>query len=391
MENPTATTLVTESKPNDKKSNKKGKGAQAKQQEAYRQKKNDAFQAELQASILKRLKISDPTNLTAVKLQSSIPPARVPITFAGLPRFVYELWLRMKAIGTRPFATLASDANYAIFLKCVMYIAESRVIYAQMKCEAAPPFPLTSLMSLTEMQLRNVKLQSSRLPFPLVIYMEAIGNFSVRKQLVVPVEMESSIPQANGAISFFPTSVQVLLEACRCDVRATTVLYQIATQFKYLPNINWITDQTNVPATAPTEHTPAIPAHSVETVRTDSASINFWKYPTPTEWLTFNQIVSSMESKKGFLLQFDVSTGLGSVVQTIRYPEPLDYEEDETLYYMNEDVPEYEEKLSTALLLGLEYFSEKRSRFTSSYQESYKHGSASQTETRHAVIWADTN
>lgn len=370
------------------KPNRRGKGSAVNKEMKFRMKKNDDFQKELTATLLKRLKISDPTNLNAVQLQSSIPPTRVPITLRGLPRFVDELWLRMKAIGTRPFGQLATADNYAIFLKCIMYIAESRLTYAQMKCEAAPPFPLSSINSFTEMQLRTIKLQSSRLPFPLVIYMEAIGNFTIRKQLVVPVEMKCNPTAASGAISLMPTSIVKVLEIFRDFIAMDNVLYTIA-QLLDLPNINWITDVQVCPPIAATSTTSAQPERRINVAKVDPAAIHFWKFPTPNEWLTFNQVISSMESKKGFLLQFDVTTGLGSSLQVIRYPEEFDPNEDETMYYMNDEVPEFEEKLAGALLLGCEYNSNPSGRFTSSYTECYKHGSVSQTEVRHAVIWAD--
>lgn len=384
MEAKTETPVVE----NSAKPTRRSKGSAVKKELKFRMKKNDEFQKELTATLMKRLKISDPTNLNAVQLQSSIPPVRVPITLRGLPRFVHELWLRMKAIGTRPFSQLATDANYAIFLKCIMYIAESRLTYAQMKCEAVPPFPLSSISSFTEMQLRTIKLQSSRLPFPLVIFMEAIGNFTIRKQLVVPVEMKCNPEAASGAVSLMPTSIVKVLEVLRNSIPVDNVLYTIA-QLLDLPNINWMTEVQTCPAVPATNTTPAQVERRVEVSRADPSSIEFWKFPNPVEWLTFSQIISSMESKKGFLLQFDVTTGLGSSLQLIRYPEPYDPNEDETMYYMNDEVPEFEEKLAGALLLGCECNSDPTGRFTSSYTECYKHGSVSQTEVRHAVIWAD--
>lgn len=388
MIDPTAAeTVQAEFKPKGKP--RKGNGNRKKQEEQFRKKKNDDFHHELQASILKRLKISDPTNLNAVKLYSSTPPARIPVTFVGLPAFARSLWLRMKSIGTRPFATLATEENYAIFLKCLMYIAESRVIYAQMSCESTPPFPMTSLMALTEMQLRVIKQQSSRLPFPLVIYMEAIGNFNVNKQLVVPVEMCAPISNANGAVSFFPSSITKLMDACRCDIEVDGVLYNIGRRLSSLPNVQWLENVRQHQAVPAQGQQPAQPARDYAAARLADSTIQFWQFPPPSQWLLFSQIIASMENKKGFLLQFDVTTGQGSPLQVIRFPDALDPEEEETRYYMNENVSEFEEKLATALLLGVEYDSNTSGRFTSDYTECLKHGSASQSEIRHAVIWAD--
>lgn len=372
----------------ESKTKPKGNGSAKKAQDAFRKKKNAQFQAELQATLLKRLHVTDPTNLNSVQLRSSIIPTRIPITFCGLPRIVQELWARMMAVGTRPFSMLATDVNYAKFLKCIMFIAETKVIYAQMKCEACPPFPLTSLNKLTEMQLRTVRSHSSRLPYPLVIFMEAIGNFVIRKQPVVPVEMVTAPDAASGAVSFFPTSIMVLLEACRNYQPVDNNLSTLA-KLLDLPNISWEETVQTCPAVAATTSSAAVPERSFNVVKVSEESINFWKFPTKSEWLIFSQIIAAFEIKKGFLLQFDPTSGQGSSLQIVRFPEQYDPDEDETLYYMNDEIPEFEEKLASALLLGLEHFANKSGRFSSDYSESYKHGSSSQSETRHAVIWAD--
>ena len=134
MENPTAQDSNVDSRPST--SRTKGKGAANRRQMNFRKENNDEAFADIQAGYLCRLKISYPFNLDAVQLQSSVPPAR------GLPRFVKETWMRMKAIGRRPFAQLAIDANCANFLKCIISIAESRIVYVQMKCDFSPPFPI---------------------------------------------------------------------------------------------------------------------------------------------------------------------------------------------------------------------------------------------------------
>lgn len=60
-----------------------------------------------------------------------------------------------------------------------------------------------------------------------------------------------------------------------------------------------------------------------------------------------------MESKPGFIPQTDLTTSVGSVLQTIRFPEMWDPDEDETLYYANTINPNFE-KLAPALRLGYE-------------------------------------
>lgn len=382
---------VTETNPTEPTTNKnrKGAGAQSRQRGNFQKNKNKQFQAELQASILKRLKISDPTNLDDVQLQKSSPPQQIPITLMGLPIFVKELWERMKAIGTRPFASLATDDNRDVFLKCLLYIAETRVCYAQLTCGRNPVFQLTSLQTYSEMQLRSIRAYSSRLPTPLVIYMEAIGNITANKQYVVPVEMTTTPPAANGAVSFFPSSITTLLTTCTADNPTDGLLMNVAQRLSGLPKIVWVMEQRHCPAISATATSPAQPERNFEVAHISPDSRNFWRFPNNTEWTIFNKIIASMESKKDFLLQFDVSSGLGSLSQIVRFPDEFDSTETETLYYNNVDIPEFDEKLSGALLLGLEHGSNRTGRFTSSYDECLSHGSISQNDVRHAVIWAN--
>lgn len=238
-------------------------------------------------------------------------------------------------------------------------------------------FPLTSLTTYTEMQLRSIRLYSSRLPTPLVIYMEAIGNITANKQFVIPVEKRTNPASANGAVSFFPSSISTLLTTCTADNPTDGVLMNIAQRLSELPNIAWVTEQRHCPAIAATATSPAQPERHFEVAHISPDSRNFWRFPTTTEWTLFSKIVASMELKKDFILHFDVSTGLGSPCHLVRFPDEYDPNETETLYYANVEIPEFDEKLSGALMLGLECDSTRSGRFTSSYDECLSHGSVS--------------
>lgn len=128
---------------------KSSKPSNSKWYESFRDKKNQEFQQQLTASLLKRLKVTDQTTVAAIPLRSIIVPSHVPITFRGLPRFIRQLWLRMRFIGTRPFKNLCTDANYAVFLKVIMHIAEAKLAYAQMHCTKPPRHELTSSRVMT--------------------------------------------------------------------------------------------------------------------------------------------------------------------------------------------------------------------------------------------------
>lgn len=93
----------------------------------------------------------------------------------------------MKAIGTRPFTTLATDANLNIFMKCILHLAQAKVRFAQMKVQQTPAFPLTSLETFIEMQLRILTIMSQRLPYPIAMYLKSIEKFTADSQPVVPI------------------------------------------------------------------------------------------------------------------------------------------------------------------------------------------------------------
>lgn len=126
------------SNPTAKKGSSSGKGARKRQDDLFRTRKNKDFQTSLTASLLRRLNVTDPTTISAIQLQSNVVPTIVPISFRGLPRYITQLWSRMKAIGTRPFATLATDSNLAIFYKCFAHICEAKVAYAQLTTASKP-------------------------------------------------------------------------------------------------------------------------------------------------------------------------------------------------------------------------------------------------------------
>lgn len=386
------TSKVTTTAEQSKGKRRPGRQAVQRKQDKFRAEKNAQFQAELQATLLRRLHVTDPTNVSAIKLQSSVVPTRVPISLRGVPTLVSEVWARMKAIGTRPFMTLATEENYRVFLRIVLLLCECKVAYAQMKCVNKPRVDLPTQYRFTEMELRVLSTLSTRLPFPLVILIEAIGNFSAGPQPVVPVFIQTNPLAASGAVNLCISDVAMMVREFRTPVRADSVVAAIAHAIDDLPGLTWITEQREVPAILPPGPTPAQqPMVLMEHVRLDQSAIDFWGRldVSAHERTVFLQIIASMESKKGFLLQMDITTGDGSIVQVVRFPDEFVSSETETLYYMNADVPTFEEQLSPALLLGYEYAGTAFSRFTGNYDECLKHGSSSQSEARHALVWSD--
>lgn len=367
----------TEAKPFPKRSNR-GKGAKAKQQQAFQVRKNDQTQALIQATMLRRLGIADPTRISTIQVQSAIIPTVIPISLLGLPALCEQVWSRMKAIGTRPFTALATNANYAIFVKCMLTLAEAKVTYAQMACPNAPVYSLTSLESFSEMQLRGLKTLSSRLPYPLAMYLESIGVFTIDGQTVVPQLCEHSTGILSGVLSLGLSKLVEVLNVLRTPVSIYEEMYNVANVLNNrLPAFEWGYQD------------------NAEGVRTHVAltepSYQFWSMPaiTAEQRSIFLQIISSMESKKDFLLLCDIATGAGSSVQAVRFPDAIQCAEDEVQYYMNSIVPSFEEQLAPALMLGVDSLIVKKSRFVTDYYDCLKHGTASRTEALHALVWAE--
>lgn len=93
----------------------------------------------------------------------------------------------MKAIGTRPFATLATDSNPAIFYKCFANICEAKVAYAQLTTASKPERALPTKLKYTAMKLKILYALAVKLPSPLALFVESIGNFTADAQPVTPV------------------------------------------------------------------------------------------------------------------------------------------------------------------------------------------------------------
>ena len=85
----------------------------------------------------------------------------------------------------------------------------------------------------------------------------------------------------------------------------------------------------------------------------------------------------------------DILHGDGSAVPLLRFHEPYDSQETDTLYYANSKPSEFDEQLAPALMFGFEYRMEPFSRFVGQYDEPLLHGTASQAEARHVLVWAD--
>lgn len=351
-----------------------GKGAQNRKYNNFRGRKNQEFQAQLTASLLKRLHVSDPTQVSTIRLRSSVAPSAIPITLRALPRFVQAVWHRMTSIGTRPFGALATAENYGIFLKLILMLAEAKVAYAQMSCTQHPSIDLEHEHLFTEAELRVFSSLAKTLPYPIVIYLEAIGRFTIDRQTVVPYLPRLQPRAVSGCVTYAPTHIREVLNALAQPVVADDANVVAARAIDDLPNVNWVEVQ--------------LPIREGEAVVqrqgfvTSPESLEFWnaRLPSAHEKTIFRRIVSAMDSKKGFNIQSSISHGEGSIVQAVRFPEQFDPNELDTMYYSNVVVPNFEEQLAPALMLGYEYGVPRYSRFMSGYDECLIRGIQSQEE-----------
>lgn len=198
------------------------------------------FNTDLASTIFKRLKLTVPPSISAIKLQSTIAPTTVPISFFGAIMLLQQLWLRMRAYGLGLFATLDTPRNQAIFTKCFLYICEAKLVYAQIASNNSSVLELPSLNQFTELQLRTIRNLSRLLPYPLVMYIESIGNFIIDNQPVVPILATSAPAEHSGAYSKAPTAINTFLNLF-VDARPVTVeILQLVQLIDELPGINWV-------------------------------------------------------------------------------------------------------------------------------------------------------
>lgn len=107
---------------------------------------------------------------------------------------------------------------------------------------------------------------------------------------------------------------------------------------------------------------------------------------TSEEIKSFLQLMSALKTRYNFIVQYDITTGLGSPAQAVRFPFNFDVKAPKLKFYINIDVPESEIKLSLALLFGYEVGVQMYSRFVSNYVDCYKKGIGCQSCMRNNLI-----
>lgn len=115
-------------------------------------------------------------------------------------------------------------------------------------------------------------------------------------------------------------------------------------QLDQIPGITW------EEAVVPYQQQAAVPQ------RLSEATIQLWAsgQPTSREREIFLQIIAIMDSKPGFNIRVDISSGIGSATQAIRFENEITNETIFSLYYSTTDVSTFEERIAPALCLGLD-------------------------------------
>lgn len=380
MDNPTANSANPEptTTSNSNNRNRKSDNKVTKDNTKFLNKKNQQFQQQLQQTLLRRLKITDPTSVDEVHLYANVIPSRIPISFRGVPAFVQQLWLKMRSIGTRPFGNLDTPQNEAKFIKFCLLVCDVKLCYAQMNVMSRPPYPLTSQTLYTEMQLRQLSSATVKVPYALAYLFESIGLFAIDQQPVVPVLATTSPDVLSAAVNYSYQAIRTLVLACQNYLPINNQVIAVAMAMGDLPNFEW---ERHIDPPVPEGPPP------VERARLTAATVEFWNNENIPDLISlFLQVVSSMESKKDFIIHEDITTGQGSSVQCVRFPDDFDRDEVSTEFYINVNIPEYDKKLSGAFQLGYEFSIEKFSRYSTSVHDCLYRGSLSQTECRGAVI-----
>lgn len=331
--------------------NKGGNGSRKNRNLKYRIQKNQETDDAIMAGIFARLKISDPTKLPSESISLETHPVTVPVSFKHIPDVVDRTWDTMQAIGTRPFAQLDTVENKHVFTKGMLILAEAKVCYAQRAHVVKPDEDLPDRKHYTDEELRDLNAMAGQLPYPLAILLETLGNTSNGKLTVTPlISKIAGNEQFSGAINYSPRVLLPLLRVLSGGVPVDGDVHGVAQQLTRLPFIEW----TEFLGPDQAEGIAGIPM-----VRISNRCINFWltgnngmeqiKW-TDDEYRIFIKIVQSMKSKKGFIIDTDLSHGMGSLAQTVQIP---DYQLDATTpWYTMDDCPDYDVKLGAAFGFG---------------------------------------
>lgn len=181
------------------------------------------------------------------------------------------------------------------------------------------------------------------------------------------------------SITFAPRQLLPILKMLRAGAPDAEDVHVIGQALNGIPGFGW--EQFEGPVVAPAIHGPQM-------VRITQQTIDFWTdfvdeeldereiRWTDVEYRIFQKIVQSMGSKKGFNIAIDLSSGQGTLSQTVQVPE---WRIDRSCeWFTMGDVTEYDQKLGAAHV--------QPSRFKGSYTTSYWRGEITPRRVMAAIL-----
>lgn len=355
----------------DKKSQSKhrtGQTSRQKRTDNFRLNKNQKTADAILSGIYARLKISDPTTVSSAPLAKEVHPVVAPIGIKTLPSYVDRVWDTMEAIGTRPFSQLNNVQNKTTFKKGALILAETKLSYAQRTTQATPDNELPARKLYTDEELRDLNQMASSTPLPLAVFLECIGNTKDADQIITPIAAISHEQAAlSGAITWFPRQLLPLLRLFRDGVEIDGAAHAVAAQLQGLPGF------------ALEEYIgPGLPAGAPPNmVRMTPASTEFWLNGDTIRWTDndyriYTQIVKSLDSKRDFNVELDLSHGFGTQSQLV---QTLDWDVSRsTQWFTMIPVDDYSIKLGATFSLAVNQDIAEPSRFSGSLENSYARG-----------------
>lgn len=355
----------------DKKSSgkhKTGKGSRQARTDAFRLQKNQKTADDILTGVFARLKISDPTNVSSAPLAKEVHPVAAPIGIKTLPSYSDRVWDAMEAIGTRPFAQLNNHGNKDIFKKGTLILAEAKLSYAQRNTPATPDDELPAKKLYTEEELRDLNQMANSIPLPLAVFLECIGTTKDADQIITPIAAISrEQPALSGALTWFPRQLLPLLRMFRDGVAIDGVVHALADHLQGLPG--FALEEFIGPGLPP--------GSPPNMVRLTHHSAAFWLDGDAIRWTDhdyriFEQIVRSLDSKRGFNVTLDLSHGAGTSSQLV---QTVDWRVDQsTQWFTMTPVDDYSIKLGATFALAINQDVAEQSRFSGSLQNAYARG-----------------
>ncbi|KAL1490207.1 hypothetical protein ABEB36_012939 [Hypothenemus hampei] len=383
---PTAFTDSASPANGSRKKHRQGKASAQRRQDNFRRAKNIEADNQIMAGIFARLKIADPTAVSSLPLAKDNHPVTVPVAFNNLPTYVDRVWDTMEAIGPRSFNQVNTLENKNIFKKGMLILSEAKVCFAQRAHIDKPDEDLPSKKLYNTEELNDLNNMASILPYPLAIWLECIGNCADNRQIVTPLlaQLQGALADASGAITYSPRQMIPLLRILRTGAAPNDEVYMIALAFGTLPGIEW--EEFDEPAVPP--------APAPRMVRITQRCYNFWcvgelgseriKW-TDEEYRIFVKIVHTMNSRRGFNISTDLSSGHGTLAQTVQTPAWNVHSSIE--WFTMSEVDDFNIKLGAAF--GFSYVGNNHvqpSRFRGTYTTSYLRGEITPRRVMNAIL-----